>query len=170
VIHLVTLGVALCDVDHKVREIGGNNSGPRIRQYLASLDPPMAVDAPWCAAAVQYWSDLAARSIGVVNPLDAVKLEALVQSYYDHFRLDVIGPAVKPAPGDLVLFKFPKDGKPSPTWNHIGIIAQAPKPGTSIAWVAEGNTGDVDQRDGDGVYLKPRDLGKLTNCVIRWAA
>lgn len=169
VIRLVTLGVALADADHKVREEGGNNKGPRIRAYLASLDPQMAEGAPWCAAACQYWSDVAARALGVPNPLDAVKLEALVQSYYDHFRLDVIGPAVRPEPGDLVLFKFPKDGKASETWNHIGIIAQAPKSGVTIAWVCEGNTGDVDQRDGDGVYLKPRDLAKLTNCVIRWA-
>ncbi len=166
----VTLGVALGDADHKVREEGGNNRGPRVRQYLKSLDPPMAEGAPWCAAFVAYCSDVAARALGVPNPLDQVKLEALVQSYYDYLVLDVIGPAVRPEPGDLVLFKFPKDGKPSATWNHIGIIAQPPKPGTSIAICVEGNTGDVDQRDGDGVYLKPRDLTKLTNCVIRWAA
>lgn len=167
-IRLVTLGVALGDADHKVREVGGNNAGPRVKAYLANAG--IAVAAPWCAAAVQMWSDVAARALGVSNPLDAVKLEALVQSYYDQFALDVIGPTVRPEPGDLVLFKFPKDGKASPTWNHIGLIAQAPKPGTSIAICVEGNTGDVDQRDGDGVYLKPRDLAKLTNCVIRWAA
>ena len=168
-IRLVTLGVALGHADVRVREEGGNNRGPAIKKYLASLDPPMAEGAPWCASAVQYWADVAARALGVKNPLDAVKLEALVQSYYDEFRLDVIGPAVRPEPGDLVLFKFPKDRKPSPTWNHIGLIAQAPKTGTSIGWVVEGNTGDIDQRDGDGVYLKPRDLEKLTSCCIRWA-
>ena len=169
-IHLVSLGVALAHADFKIREEGGNNRGPMIRKYLASLDPPMAEGAPWCAAFAAYCSDVAARALGIANPLDAVKLEALVQSYYDYFRLDVIGPAVKPEPGDLVLFKFGKDGKPSETWNHIGIIAQAPKPGLTIAWVVEGNTGDIDQRDGDGVYLKPRDLAKLTSCCIRWAA
>lgn len=169
-IRLATVSVALAHADLKIREEGGNNRGPRIRAYLANTEPPLAEGAPWCAAAVQYWSDVAARGLELTNPLDAVKLEALVQSYYDAFKDDVIGPAVRPEPGDLVLFKFPKDGKPSPTWNHIGLIARPPKPGTSIAWCVEGNTGDVDQRDGDGVYLKPRDLAKLTSCVIRWAA
>lgn len=164
----VTLGVALGHADVKVREEGGNNRGPRIKAYLANTEPPLAEGAPWCAAFAQYCSDVAARALGIPNPLDAVKLEALVQSYYDYFLLDVIGPAVRPEPGDLVLFKFPKDGKPSPTWNHIGIIARV-GPGTTLVTV-EGNTGDVNQRDGDGVYLKPRDTLKQPTCVIRWAA
>lgn len=169
-LRLATLGVALAHVDFGIHEVGGNNRGPMVRKYLANLDPPMAEGAPWCAAFVAYVSDVAARGLGIVNPLDRVKLEALVQSYYDEFRLDVIGPSVRPEPGDLVLFKFPRDGKPSETWNHIGFLAQPPKPGTTIAVTIEGNTGDVDQRDGDGVYRKPRDLAKHPSCIIRWAA
>src|SRR5690554_3172510 len=104
---LVTLGVALADADHKVREVGGNNRGPRITQYLRGVEPPIHVDAPWCAAAVQYWSDVAARGLGVKNPLDAVRHEALVQSYYDHLkdRGEVAVDLVEP--GDLCLFQFP---------------------------------------------------------------
>jgi hypothetical protein len=165
VIRLATLGVALAHADFKVREEGGNNRGPMIRKYLESLDPPIKVDAPWCAAAVQYWSDVAARGLGIRNPLDAVKHEALVQSYYDEFKIDVLGPAVRPEPGDLALFKFEK----SERWNHIGLVAQPPTVG-SMGWFVEGNTGDVSQRDGDGVYLKPRDVSKFPVAFIRWAA
>lgn len=152
-IRAVTLGVALAEADHRVREVGGNNHGPRIKQYLDNLDPPMAEGAPWCAAEVQYVSDIAARGLGVTNPLDAVKLEALVQSYYDTLSYNEVSPA-EVEPGDLALFKFSTSGR----WDHIGIVAQPPKPGSKTFWCVEGNTGDVSQRDGDGVYLKPREI------------
>lgn len=162
-IRVVTLGVALGDADHKVREEGGNNKGPRVRMYLDNAG--IAVAAPWCAAAVQYWADVAARGLGISNPLDVVKLEALVQSYFDTFKADAVLPK-DAEPGDLALFRF--DG--SERWNHIGLVAQPPAAGSTVFFCVEGNTGDVSQRDGDGVYLKPRDLSKYPTCFIRWAA
>ena len=157
----VTLGVALGEVDHKIREVGGNNRGPRIAQYLGSLDPPIHSAAPWCAAFVAYCSDTAARGAGLTNPLDEVKLEAYVQSYYDWASPHKL--TSEPRRGDLVLFNF--GGK---RWDHIGIIAIPPNE-HGILYSVEGNTGDVNQRDGDGVYLKPRDTSKLTCCFVRWA-
>lgn len=157
-----TLGVAACDADHKVREEGGNNRGARIRQYLDNAG--IAQPAPWCAAFVQYCADVAARTLGVPNPLDAVKLEAYVQSYADQFKTQEVTEA-QAQPGDLVLFSFGGE-----RWDHIGIVAQAPVRGTF--WVVEGNTGDVNQRDGDGVYVKPRTMktGKRAPLFLRWAA
>lgn len=166
ILRSATLGVALCDADHKVREVGGNNRGPRIRQYLANVDPPINVAAPWCASAVQYWSDVAARGLGMDNPLDAVRQEALVQSYYDFFR--PAGALVEPdevMPGDLVLYQFGNAGR----WNHIGLVAQVPN-GDGVAWVVEGNTSDQSQRDGDAVALKPRSIADQPTCFVRWAA
>lgn len=151
-IRATALGVAACDADHRVRESGGNNRGPRIRQYLENLDPPIAAAAPWCAAAVQYWSDVAARVLGTDNPLDAVRLEALVQSYYDEFGHLEVAP-YEAEPGDLVLFEFGDAGR----WNHIGLLAQPPNPQGHL-WTVEGNTSDQNQRDGDAVVVKPRDL------------
>lgn len=160
-IRLVALGFAASEADHKVREQGGNNRGPRIRQYLDGAG--IAVDAPWCAAFVHYCADGAARALGAVNPLDDVQLEALVQSYYDRLQ----GSEVQPAdvlPGDLALFRFGG----SERWNHIGLVAQPPRPGATTFWTVEGNTGDVSQRDGDGVYLKPRDLSEYPVCFLAW--
>lgn len=164
---LVALGFLASEADNKVREIGGNNLGPRIRRYAANADPPMKEGVPWCALLIQTAWDVAARTLGVPNPLDAVKLEALVQSYFDAFKAEVLGAAVRPEPGDLVLFKFPRDGKPSETWNHIGMVAQVPNHDPAMLWAIEGNTSDVDQRDGDGVYFKPRDRRKQETCFIR---
>ena len=158
------LGFAGCDADHRVREVGGNNRGPRIRQYLQNADPPFAEGAPWCAAAVQYWADGAARILGIVNPLDAVRQEALVQSYFEQFGHLQVTPA-EVQPGDLVLFRF----SGSERWNHIGLVAQAPKPGSTTFWSVEGNTSDENQRDGDAVVIKPRDLnGGYPVCFITW--
>ena len=157
----VTLGFAGAEVDHKIREVGGNNRGPRVEQYLANAGIHTA--APWCAAFVQFCSDRAASLLSVKNPLDDVKLEAYVQSYYD-WAADKPGRIVgSPRAGDLILFDFH-----GARWDHIGFVAQPPTP-EGIAWSVEGNTGDVDQRDGDGVYLKPRDTKALRVCFVRWA-
>ena len=161
-IETVTLGVALAEADHKVREEGGNNNGPRIRQYLDNAG--IAVPAPWCAAFVQYCSDVAARGLGVPNPLDAVKLEALVQSYADEFAHQVVDPW-SARPGDLVCFSFGGE-----RWDHIGVIAQPPV-GQSF-WTVEGNTSTTDQRDGDSVSVKPRtlDTGTREPLFLRWGS
>jgi hypothetical protein len=161
VIQAVALGAALAEADHKVREAGGNNRGPRIREYLKNVG--FAEGAPWCAAFVQYCADVAARGLGVVNPLDDVVQEALVQSYYDRLQgSEIAAEFVKP--GDLALFKF----SGSERWNHIGFVAQPPRADRTTFWTVEGNTGDVDQRDGDGVYLKPRDMSQYPTCFIAW--
>lgn len=164
-LQLVTLGVALADADHKVREEGGNNRGARIQDYLRNTEPPINVAAPWCAAAVQYWADVAARHLGVDNPLDAIRHEALVQSYHDALAPQGLVNPDMVEPGDLALFRFPNGPD---RWNHIGMVVQRPND-SGIFWSVEGNTGDVDQRDGDGVYVKPREVDPgYPVCFLRW--
>lgn len=160
----VVLGVALAEVDHGVREEGGNNTGPRIRQYLANTTPPIHVAAPWCAAFVQYVADVACRLLDVPNPLDSVKLEAYVQSYYnwavEHSAL--VGPEEAQA-GDLVLYDF--RGK---RWDHIGILL-SPVDMDAFRTV-EGNTSDSSQRDGDAAAIKGRRTdADYPVCFVRWA-
>lgn len=163
------LGEAHGDARHAVREVGGNNAGPWIRTYLTNVDPPIHDSAPWCAAAVQYWFDMAAKLMGYANPLDAVKLEALVASYHQ-WATDT-GRLVTPAtllPGDLICFNF--NGQ---RWDHIGMISRPI--GNGMIVTVEGNTspgvgeaGDPEsQRDGDGVFVKQRSLLKQPVAIIR---
>ena len=167
---VLALGVALGDVDNGVHEEGGNNAGPRIRKYLKNVDPPINQAAPWCAAALQRWADVAAQSWDVPNPLDAVRLEAYVQSYHDWAKANnkIVLPSAA-QPGDLILYKF--GGQ---RFDHIGIVLRRLKDGMIAA--VEGNTSpgvgastEERERDGDGVYIKVRIATRQPIAVVRWA-
>jgi hypothetical protein len=162
-----TLGVLIGLADIGVREVGGNNVGPQIATILKSCDPPIKTPAPWCAALIQFASDAAARALGVKNPLDAVKLEAYVQSYVEWAKTNhrVIPPS-SAIPGDLVCFSFGGS-----RYDHIGMVQSEVSP-KGIFTTVEGNTSDASQRDGDAVARsKVRDLtvGKFTPLFIRWS-
>ena len=166
---VLALGVALGDADNGVHEQGGNNTGPKIRRYLKNCDPPINVAAPWCAAGLQYWSDIAAQAWDVPNPLDAVRLEAYVQSYYEWAKAgDRVVPVANAEPGDLVLYNF--GGK---RWDHIGMVLK-PLSGGMLAAI-EGNTSpgvgasaDEREREGDGVYIKVRVITRQPIAIVRW--
>lgn len=160
----VTLGVMLDEISHGVSEEGGNNRGPRIREYAANIDPPMTDGFPWCAMLVQFASDVAAKGLSLSNPLDRVRQEALVQSYFDEFSGAQV-PAAQAEPGDLVLYQFPNGPD---RWNHIGILAVRPN-ADGVFVAIEGNTSDENQRDGDVVARKIRNTNvSYPLAFIRW--
>lgn len=165
----VALGVALCEASNGVRELGGENRGPRVRAYLNAVG--INVPAPWCAAFVQYCTDVAFEGVGQVNPLNDVALEALVQSYFNwaneggHIIRDEDA-----MPGDLILFKF--GGK---RWDHIGFVVRSLHNGEYRT--VEGNTSAgvgasqaEREREGDGVFIRRRQLGLAPTCIVRWSA
>ena len=153
-IRAATLGVLAGEVDHDVREEGGNNLGPRMLRYRENADPPIGVAVRWCALVIQYGSDVAARALGITNPLDAVRQEALVQSYYEELRENELEVGAVTA-GDLALYKF---GSSDRAWDHIGIVTIPPTDG-GIFRAIEGNTSDDSERDGDAVAFKVREVG-----------
>lgn len=166
-------GVAACDAYRGVVE-EGENSGTAVRGYLSNCDPPINVAAPWCAAAVQWWADVAAEALDVPNPLDEVRREAYVDDYYAWaMGREILIPPSQARSGDLVLFEFPTGPD---RWNHIGFVARPPD-NTWTIWTVEGNTspgvGATDgerQREGDGVYLKQRHLdGSYRTAFVRWS-
>lgn len=166
---LIALGFFLAEVDNGVREVGGDNRGPRIERYLANCDPPINVAAPWCAAAVQYVVDVAAEALDLFNPLNDVRLEALVASYHEwaetHGMIVPVG-----RPGDLVLYSFGGN-----RWDHMGLVfGHVRQDGSFLA--IEGNTSpgvgatSVErERNGDGVFLKERSRGRgYRTAFVRW--
>ena len=163
-IRLVTLGVLACEIDHGVREEGGNNLGPRMLRYRENADPPIGIAVPWCALLIQYASDVAALALGIPNPLDDVRQEALVQSYFEELAdFEIRGESVEV--GDLALFKF---GSSERAWDHIGLVARAPD-GVNEFRTIEGNTSDDSERDGDAVAYKTRVLdGSYPVTFLTW--
>lgn len=166
---LVTLGLALAEVDHLVREDAGPNRGERIDRYNANTDPPVPPGSPYCAAGVQYVADVAAKALDVYNPLDAVRLEAYVQSYHDWAKEGGLFVPV-PRRGDLVLFSFG-----GLRFDHIGIVArdldrlgrfQSVEANTSPG---VGLSDRERQREGDGWYRKERRIeGGYPVRFVRW--
>ena len=163
-IRATTLGVLAGEVDHGVREEGGNNIGPRMTRYRENADPPIEVAVPWCALLIQYASDVAARALVEPNPLDVVRHEALVLSYFEALRDQEVERAEVEA-GDLVLFKF---GSSPRAWDHIGIVSLAPTIGSEFFRTIEGNTSDDSERDGDAVAFKTRRLDRYPVIFITW--
>ena len=64
--------------------------------------------------------------------------------------------------GDLILMDFNKSGKSQ----HIGIAVHDFDLKTNTIQTIEGNTGDVNQANGDGVYIKTRQADFI-RAVIR---
>lgn len=151
------LGAAIVEADHGIHE-GKEEDRQRVLRYLKNCTPPISVRAPWCAAFVQYLTDIVAHARGKKNPFDAVMQEALVQSYFNWgTEKGLVLPRGAVSPGDLVLFQF----NGSKTWNHIGFVLEGPRNGRFRS--IEGNTspgvGATDEereRNGGGVWLKDR--------------
>jgi hypothetical protein len=146
----VALAVALREVG--VKEVGGNNRGPRVEQYQAVDDIPGGGYA-WCADFVAWCY----RQAGWPESFEGWQ-EAYVPSWVAEARGGRHGlhAVANPGAGDLVAFDWQSDGK----HDHIGMVRWAIRvPGGFVAYTVEGNTsGDSagSQDDGGGVYKKRR--------------
>ena len=162
----VALGVAIGDLARDVREYGGDNRGPEVSEYLRNAG--IGVAAAWCAAAVQFWGDKAARINEASNPLDDVAREALVADYVSLAEeRGWIVDAAQVRRGDLMCFRFGSSGR----WNHIGIVMDPPlrmAGGWGRVRTIEGNTNQAGSREGDGVFQKRRSVSPGRVCFIRW--
>jgi len=159
-----TLGAALGDLARGVRETS-TNWGDDVERYLRNAG--INLPAAWCAAFVQYEADAAAKGLGVRNPLDDVKREALVLDYAAW--ADGIGGlrAVPVDYGDLALFAFAAPER----WNHIGLVVRPPKglaAGDEFLSV-EGNTDDAGGREGIKVAIRTRKVVPGRVRFVRWA-
>lgn len=141
-----------------VREIGGNNCGPKVREYQAATELPPG-RWPWCAAFVdwclrewlkdastQTWLNLKTTSYNRWLPKTAAAFGFLKWAKNRAETTKILSSKDRPKPGDIVVYDF----------SHVGIVTDALA--NSIEAV-EGNTngrGDRDSTSGDGVWLKSR--------------
>jgi len=154
------VAAALTDLDREVHEVRENWS-ERIDDYLRNLDPPVIIGPgkpgiPWCAAALQFWLDAGAKLVGVPNPLDGVKLEAYVQSYYQFAKAGVgcrlLAGDERPRTGDI--FMIWSSGLKR--YAHTGLVL-VPTEGKFST--VEGNSNTTGSREGVAVISKNRLIG-----------
>lgn len=126
------------------------NWGPEVKRFLAAAK--LKAPAPWCAAFVNCSAEEAAKALSIVSPLEAVPLQAYVQSYADYGKKK--GWAAKtPQPGDLFCLWYPKLGR----YGHIGIVTEVHATKKTFGTI-EGNTDDDGSREGDSVWTKTRPI------------
>ncbi len=143
-----------------VEEIGGNNRGPEIKQYLASVN--LAEGSPWCAAYV-HWCY---RECGVV--LEPARSYAMALKFHEKPKRVWERKGWTYEPGDFK--RVSEDGDHFALWydnlgriGHTGLIY-----GEDEKWAltVEGNTSPEGSRDGGGVYLRKR-LKRTLYCISR---
>ena len=130
-----------------VHEQGGNNHGPRVEEYLASVG--LGAGNPWCAAFVA-WCLQQAGVRGWPMTGDTWSLEDWARA-----RGCLMA---EPQAGDVFLL-LGADGRPV----HTGLVERVV--GDQVATI-EGNTGMASDTDGDGVARKARPVASCA--FIHW--
>ena len=161
--------VEIAEKEIGVHEVGGNNRGPRVREYQSAtwlVPGPW----PWCAAfvcwAIREWLKLPeVRTALSLRNDDAVeKWRPKTAGAFDfenwakHRGLTILKVPLRAKAGDLVIFNF----------SHIGIVAADQTDDAHISTI-EGNTNNGGERDselGDGVFRKERSP-QLVKAFIR---
>lgn len=153
------LGIALEEAWSGVHEVGGNNRGPRIREYLKEVR--LGEGYAWCDAFVSWCLHRAAG--GVHIPIESA---GVIVTWFAAKRLGWL--VSRPLRGDLILFDFDGD-----RWHddHIGFIEKVLRLGpVYIIRTIEGNTSSGkkgSQSDGDGVFRRVRTVRARDVAFIR---
>lgn len=125
-----------------VREATGNNDGPAVEKYLASVG--LGKGYAWCMAFVYWCAKQAASKVGIPNPL---------------YQTGGVAACWKSAKGTRI--KEPVQGcqffiiHPNGT-GHTGIVTGVFEDGT--IHTIEGNTNDAGGREGIAVMRKTRNI------------
>lgn len=150
-----------------VQEVGGNNCGPRVREYQAATwlkpDP-----WPWCAAFVCWVIREWVKQIGPKDPIfGRWAIEAWrprtagaydFENWAKERKLAVLPPKAEAHPGDIVVFDM----------SHCGIVVGDHAANSLFVDTVEGNTGPAGLRDsntGDGVWRKKRSRTMIRSLI-----
>lgn len=141
-------------------EQGGNNRGPEVKAYLASVGLPEG--HPWCAAAM-HWCY---RECGAV--LEPAREYAMAQRWHRKEARVWERKGWEYQPGDFK--RISEDGDHFALWyenlGRIGHTGMIHKEDEKWIWTIEGNTNPEGSREGGGVYLRKR-LKRTIHCISR---
>ena len=137
-------------VSHKGYKEGVNNDN------IFAKEAGHSNHQPWCATFVVACFKEAGDLLAIPNTAYCPTFEA-----WGKAQKRII-PTAQAIRGDLILMDFTKSGQAQ----HIGIATHDFDKATQTIQTIEGNTGDINQANGDGVYLKSRPLG-IIRAVVR---
>jgi len=118
-----------------VREVGGANRGPRVKEYLRSIG--LDEGHPWCAAFLFWCWEQAARDCSVHNPMPRTGKVATL------WRRAALQRTPHPFPG--AVFVHLTDPADPASKGHCGIVESVA--GTHVVAI-EGNTNEHGSREG----------------------
>lgn len=166
---LVSSLVAIAKAEVGVKEEGGNNQGPKIREYQkATWLTPAAW--PWCAAFMAWvlmkWTiahETELEQLYKTEPISHWRCRDASAfgwiKWAEKNKLYVTDEKEPAKAGDIVVFDF----------SHIGMVVEDQLPGKDYIVTVEGNTNGKGERDsvsGDGVWQKTRKTN-LVKAYIR---
>jgi hypothetical protein len=127
-----------------VREVGGANSGPKVKEYLASVN--LAQGAPWCMAFVYWCYSQAATQLNARNPL--VQTGHVLTGWRNATctkisSADAINNPALVKPGQIFIIDH-GGGR-----GHTGIVKSVEG---GFLTTIEGNSNDAGSREGIGVF------------------
>lgn len=147
-----------------VVEVGGNNRGKQVEEYLRSVNMPAG--QPWCAAIIVWAMNkcnikhrITAWSPSAYNKNDVIFTDGEFKTQ-DWSNDDVL----------IGTLSYDKFKSIKSRYKGIGHVFDCLVVGKRSVITIEGNTndaGDRDSRSGDGVYRKKRPLTRNTH-LTRW--
>ncbi|MCW1885538.1 hypothetical protein OKA04_12430 [Luteolibacter flavescens] len=159
--------VELATADLHIRETEGSNRGPGIEKYWSATSYPGGYEArqPYCAAAVCWWVEQAAKDVGYT----ALPLLRSARAFDFHQwgktndsagrKVSVIAKSDEILPGDIIVFSF----------SHVGIAeARSPK-GRDVQTIEANTSPSSTNNEGGGVYRRTRSRN-LIRAIVRITA
>lgn len=143
-----------------MEEPPGSNWGPKVKEYLASVDINFPV--AWCAAFLYWCFDKAAADAGKANPL--VKTGGVLKHWNSTTAKKILAKdaADNPAlvkPGHIFIMDFGGGA------GHTGLVEAV---NGGFITVIEGNTNNNGSREGIGVFRRTRKINSVNKGFLEY--
>jgi hypothetical protein len=133
-----------------VRERTGQNDGPAVESFLRSVG--LGKGYSWCMAFIYWAYETAANELGIKNPL--VKTGGVLYQWNNTNLIKTKTPRT----GDIFIMDYGGGN------GHTGLVLGFSGDGTKINTL-EGNTNPGGSRNGDGVYLRVREISSIKGFI-----
>lgn len=139
-----------------VREASGRNDGAAVEMYLKSVG--LGKGYAWCAAFVKWC--LKPFNVDGYTKITGAAASLNVTSKHVYFKRQY---AAEILPGDVFTLWYARLGR----IGHTGFTNGWSNRASGMIYTVEGNTNGGGSRDGDGVYLRIRNVGSIYS-INRW--